>query len=505
MSEPTLVENVGARDKQQGAGGAAAEDRTQRGGLRSKLRSSTYAEGEQLLQPEAPVQMKPDPKGPAAPKKNAPPNEIDELRKDNQGLRERVTTLEGTTEDQKKKQEEQQKQLDETNARMLMLAEQNIAGRIAELEAELSDSETALASLEGLVEDTLVADDKVRVADDGVQKAIKTHKEEQKPGLLDGLTMMMSIAGALKSGISLIALVRKTTPERATKLEIGMGVVDAVTGAGTAITDGYQLQDKEDKAPEGDSTVGMIQAVDAKVDAVDSGVQALLKHAFGKEKHALGSALSKAVRSRDGIQDTFEVLGDKASATLVNKAKDAGLHAAGTASRVEDKLKRLEELLKARDPNLGGGGELSKGSAGRSVFDLVAGQPKACSLLAEKTLDVQAKRYDAIVTKEERSGFWLRVSDLELQTDLRFQLFPHQVQPFRPDYVTESDMFVPLHIGRPLSTLIKTTDMPYHRVHLTGNVMREWATREEWLTPEGRRELLVHPTYQSKLPGQGAE
>ena len=465
----------------------------ERRGLKSQLRAGTCDEGQQLLQPEAPVQLKPDPKGGGKKPGGKKPDgekktdgEVDELRKENAGLKDRVTTLEGS-------QSKQQDELDRTNATMLMLAEQSINARLGEIVANIGDADAALTGLEALVEGTLGVDDQRREKDEGVDKSIKAHKASVAPGFLDGLSMILDFANLLKTGLTLSAALGKKLPQRSTALEKGGAGLDMITAGVGGGKDVAEFKGARDESVAGDSMVGMINAIDAKVDAVEAGVESLREHQFGKEKYAVGSALARAVRARDGVQDSFEVLGENASKDLVARAEATKADMIKASNGVAERLGALVRLLRARDPGQGGGGELSKGSTGRSVFDLVARDPEACTLLAETTLVVRVKSPEDYTTPEERSGFWLRVSDPALRGDLNLELFAHQAYPVRPGATKNGDLYVPPEVGRPLSTLVgNQVNLPFERVQLHGWVNREWATRAEWETHEHRQRLLTY-------------
>jgi len=494
ISEPTLVENQRPETRTSPPQGTPSGGSERRGGLKTQLGAGTYEEGQKLLQAETSVQRKPDPKG--AGKKRTPKaeggedGEVDELRKENAGLKDRVTNLEGANSKQQQQLDQTNAELDQIKSGLLQKAERDIGEKLDEILAHLGDADAALSGLETLVESTLVIDDQRGESDEGIKKSIKDHNEAQKPGLVEGLSLMLDFANLLKTGLTLRTILRKSD---STKLDKFAAVVDATT-AGNEMGNGTaEFVGGMDDAAEGDSTVGMIVAIDKKVGAVEKGVESLREHQFGKEKYAVGAALSKAVSTRDGVQESLEALGDKATKDLQAKADGVNNMSREAARDFSERLPKLDALLKARDPKLGGGGELAIGSTGRSAFDLVSAHPAGCTLFAETTLHVQASRYDKYTTSEERSAFWLRVNDAGLRAELKHCLFLWQAYPVRPSFVQRDDLNVPTEIGRPLSTLIGQEVMPFERVQMKGPVIEEWVTRERWEDPEQRECLFVRP------------
>ena len=458
-----------------------------------------------MLQPEAPVQLKPDPagKGPPKPKLKGEVDvlkgKVGALEEENAGLKDEVSGLRTENAERKRETDEVNAKVEAANAALVKRLEQDVVRGIEDVHAQLRDADAAMGGFEALVERTLVSDDQLRAGDKAVDGAIETHKEAQKPGVLDGLSMILDVANLLKSGLTLMKIAGKPVADGGGKAAILGAAIDLATNANGTAKDAVDRAGKEDAAAGGDTTVAMVAAVDAKVDVVAGNVESLLAYAFGKEKHAVFSALDGAARARNKVQDGVDNLGTALSSALRTQLKGTQTELAEAGLSFERRVSKLEKLLAARDPARGGGGELAKGSTGRSVFDLVAENPKACSLFAETTLRVSVKDEGDFDTSVERTGYWLSVADPELRRHLAVPLFPHLIHPTsRPAGVGKDAWYLPMNIGQTLSTLITdTTELPYADVHLRGIVVKEHATREAWEDPKLRGSLLTPPRQDS--------
>ena len=483
MTEPTQVERKAPGHRGPTAPLANGESR---GGIRSTLRGKTFAEGEQLLAPETPVQLKPDPK----PKPGSgTQGRIDALEAENAALTEKVTGLEAENAQQRQNAEDLKAGLIKTNEGLVLNGLDTINSR-------LRDAGEAMGALEALVEATLVDDERLAASDVAVDKAIDAHREANKPGLLDGLTMLVDIASLVKSGITLGAkLGQKALAEVNGKAGAAAAAVDAL---GSALTFGKDADNIEGRAKrEGaDTTTTMVKALDTKIDANSGSIETLREHAFGKEKYAVGAALTDAATARDQVQRTANSIREHLSPKLETEIDNSSEKLKGLGLQSEARLVSLQRLLKARDPKAGGGGELSKDSAGRNVFEIIARNPEACRLFAEMTLHVTTTGPGKHNTEERRSDrYWLQVNDPALKDALVLRMFPYQVHnPSRPVSAPKDTQFVPAEMGRPLSTLIETNQLPYWNVRLySALAITPTTTRDKWEDPD-ERELLFAST-----------
>lgn len=508
MSEPTQVEDRASqrRGPSTNAPTPTNGEAARPGGLRSKLRAATYSEGEQLLQPEAPVQLKPDPEGRGP--KPKPKGEVDILKgkvgaleQENAGLKEEVTGLRTENAERKRETDDVNAKVEAANAALVKGWEQDVDLGVDDVHAHLRDANAAMTGLEDLVERTLVGDDQLRAANKGVAGAIEAHKEAAKPDFLDGLSMLLDVANVLKSGLTLIKTARKSIADGGGKAAILGASLDLATDVDGATNNTIDWVGKDDAAADGDTTVAMVAAVDAKVDAADGKADSLLKYAFGKEMHAVYSTLDAAARARKRVQGGADNLGDALSPKLRARLDGLQTELATAAPAFERRISMVGQLLTARDPATGGGGELAKGSTGRSAFDLVARNPRTCTLRAETELRVVVKDEDDFAATIARTGYWLSVADPNLRSDLSVPLFPHLIHPSsRPPGVGKDAWHVPLEIGQPMSTLIPdTAELPYEVVHLKGKIERSHATRAEWEDPKLRRNLFALPRYDSSM------
>lgn len=150
------------------------------------------------------------------------------------------------------------------------------------------------------------------------------------------------------------------------------------------------------------------------------------------------------------------------------------------------------QLVRARDRQRGGGGQLHSGSAGRSVFDIVAVAPEGFELHEEETLRVDVASADEYEALPERSGFWLRARTREFRS--RLPMTAGVGQPLvTPSFAEPEDVWLPADIGRSLSTLVATTRRPFAVVRFVrGSLdLQRYASRAEWEDSARRAKLLA--------------
>ncbi len=470
-----------------------------RADLHKAQKTGSFEEGEKAAAPGRdgsggpPVQMKPDPSAKGG-QKGEP--SVDALKEENAGLRNRVDVLEGAV-------SEQGKELDATRKLIRQQIEDKIAEDAAELSAKLDEAKQWMGALEGLVETTLITDDAKRKAGEGYDNTLKEYKAAQMPTVLDAIGSIIDLAQGLKS---LGSLVSALDAKKATKAAKVLGVAGAsldftsgALGAGGSMND---VASGERAAQEGDETSALVGALDAKVEANESSDEAMKQFIFGRELSNIRSAMKGAERRRDAIEATgnrlLEIGGDNTATKKVIVVVNGQLKARSKA--VVSRLTGIQKLLKGRSREAGGGGELGKGTLGRSVFDLVAANPSTFSLLTQTTLVVTARSAADFSERIERTGFWLDSKSDASRGQAFVLLAPHaHLAQTRPAEVSRSALFVPMHIGRPLSTLVDSPVLPYEQVDVRGPEDTRSIPRASWETERGRNNTLHIVTHSPYL------
>ncbi len=450
-----------------------------------------------MLQPEAPVQLKPDPAGKGPPKPK-PKGEVDVLKgkvgaleEENAGLKDEVSGLRTENAERKRETDEVNAKVEAANAALVKRLEQDVARGIEDVHAQLRDADAAMGGFEALVERTLVSDDQLRAGDKAVDGAIETHKEAQKPGVLDGLSMILDVANLLKSGLTLMKIAAsRSLTEGARRRSSGRRSTSRPTPTAPPRTQStgparrtLRLAGTR-RSPW--SPPSMPRSTSSQVACNRCWPTRSARRSTRSSRPSTGPR-GRRNKVQDGVDNGYRF--DLSFCQAQGTGKQTGEAVHMPVRDIDRRVSKLEKLLAARDPARGGGGELAKGSTGRSVFDLVAENPKACSLFAETTLRVSVKDEGDFDTSVERTGYWLSVAD----PDLRRRPGSAAVPASDSSVITTCGVgkdawYLPMNIGQTLSTLITdTTELPYADVHLRGIVVKEHATREAWEDPKLRR------------------
>jgi len=494
MSEPLPRRVPGESSKTTGPtpGPASGQQAPRwRADLHKAQKAGSFEDGEKAVAPgragsgESPVQLKPDPTAKGGQKGDP---SVDALKEENAGLRNRVGALEGEV-------SEQGKELEATRKLIRGQIEDKIAEDAAELSAKLEEANQGMGALELLVETTLVNDEAKRKAGQSYDNALKDYKVAQMPTVLDALTTVLDVAQGLKSLGSLVAaLDAKKTTKAAKFLAVAGASLDAASGVVGAGGSANEMGSAETSAQDGDETSDLVGALDAKVEANEAGDEAIKKFIFGRELSAVKSSLMAATRRRDAIDTAGRRLtgleGDSTSAKGIigNAAKSIDTR----RDALMERLRAVQMLVKARSPEVGGGGQLAGGTSGRSVFDLVAAAPSDFSLLTHTTLVVKVRSYADLSEGIERTGFWLDARSDASRGQAFMLLAPHaHLAQERPSGVPRSALFVPIHIGRPLSTLLDPPDLPHQQVEVRGPKETRTVPRATWETERGRENTLL--------------
>lgn len=427
--------------------------------LHQKQKPGSYEEGARAVATPAEVQKTPDPR--KKPRGSNP--ETEQLRLENGELRAQLDEV---------------RQENDANRRSLeMLIDSQIAGHLSELTTHVSEARSALTQLETFVEATLMADDAKRLAGERFDNTVKDYKASQMPSVLDAISLVLDLASALKN----VRELSKTIKAPDSKvLDKAGAAVDLAQGGLAYGKSAAGIEEGESRAADGDEVSAMTEALNAKVDANDKGDEAVKSLLFGREINAIRSSLQGAMSQRKAILHILE-RGGGASAKAREAFTTADTQVRSLGAETFPRLEALRRLIAARDSQRGGGGELGQGTLGRSVFDLVAKNPRQFSLRTVTKLIVQAKNEDSSSERLEQTGFWLDAQDPTKLGLLALQLAPHAHHAGRrPWLVSKTAQFVPLHIGRPLSTLVDSKVLPHDEVEVRGSAKTLTTTKASW-------------------------
>lgn len=432
--------------------------------LHQKQKAGTYEEGARAVGTPAEVQKKTDPgKTP-----RGPTTETEQLRLENGELRARL---------------DEETHKNDANRRSLeMLIESQIAGHLSDLTNHSSEARSALTQLETFVEATLVADDAKRHAGEHFDNTVKEYKASQMPSVLEAISLILDVANGFKTARGLVKAVKSAASESKT-LDVAGAGLDLVRGGLSSGKSASGLTAGQERADKGDKVSAMTEAVSAKVDANDKADEAVKGLLFGREISAIRSGIQSALSRRNDIVAAIESMqplgGPSALAIATQKSGDEQLDK--LTAEIVPRLESVRELMVARDPSRGGGGELGQGTLGRSVFDLVAKDPTSFSLKTVTKLIVQAKNEDSCSERLEQTGFWIDAKDPTQLGVLALQLAPHAHQTGRrPWLVSKTAQFVPLQIGRPISTLVDSKVLPHDEVEVRGSAETLTTTKASW-------------------------
>lgn len=430
--------------------------------LHQRQKASSYEEGASAVATPAEVQKKPGPRT----KARGGNAETEQLRLENGELRARLDEV---------------TQKNDANRRALeMLIESKFAGHLSELTTHASEARSALTQLETFVEATLTADDAKRRAGERFDNTVKDYKASQMPTVLDAISVVLDLANALKNVRELSKAIDAPDSKA---LDVAGATVDLAQGELAFAKSVAGAVEGQNRAADGDEVSAMTEALSAKVDANDQGDEAVKDLLFGREIRAIRSSLRGAMGQRDEIlNQLIELEQDGGSNPKAREAfKIASTRVRSLGAETFPRLEALHRLIAARDSQRGGGGELGQGSLGRSVFDLVAKDPSQFSLNTVTKLIVQAKNQDSSTERLEQTGFWLDAKDPTKLGVLALQLAPHAHQAGkRPWLVSKTAQFVPLHIGRPLSTLVDSKVLPHDEVEVRGSAKTLTTTKASW-------------------------
>jgi len=95
-------------------------------------------------------------------------------------------------------------QVEAERAARVAQAEASIVSAIARSRLWMEGADDALTRMEGAVEQMLLDDMQRDAAREGVDASVRAYTEAQKAGLLEGLGMLLSFAGAFKEGLALL-------------------------------------------------------------------------------------------------------------------------------------------------------------------------------------------------------------------------------------------------------------------------------------------------------------
>lgn len=276
---------VGASRRRAPEGHARASRRAQ--DLKVQARGMSFGDGQRLL---APVQMEREPRGKG-------------VRDDAQD--DRLRALEG--------------QVEAERAARIAQAEASIVAAIARSRLWMDGADDALARMEGTVEQMLVDDARRDAARDGVDASMRAYTEEQKPGLLEGLGMLLSLTDTFKSALGLLkGLTAMPDIERhavapgfiakAPRPPIDLG---NAAGLGLDATRGTvgAIEGVRGVAGGADATSGMAQALEGYVDSVQGSVGTLQGYVLGRDMAAVGQAYKSALLDHEEALELTARLG----------------------------------------------------------------------------------------------------------------------------------------------------------------------------------------------------
>lgn len=464
MGETELEEApaVGASRRRAPDGGVRASWRAHE--LKVQARGMSFAEGQRLL---TPVQMERDPKGKAE-------------RDDAQD--ERLRELEGRVEAER--------------AARIAQTEASIVAAIARSRLWMDGADDALARMEGAIEEMLVDDARRDAARGGVDASLKAYNEEQKPGLLEGLGMLLSLTDTFKSALGLLK--GFTVMPGIERNAVAPGFIakgpwppvdpGAIAGPGLdASTSALGAVEKVKGIGGGaDATSGMAQALKGYVDSVQGSVGTLQGYVLGRDMAAVGQAYKNALLDHDEALELTAGLGAPLSFGAIDKLGTLTDELDRMAEVIRDRTKAIERLVRARGPQA----DLAKGSSGRTVFDLVAAKPSAFRLHLEQELRVDVQSETAFSEVQRPVRYWIESDDPDLlaRIDVRVRL-PGAL--FKPGFVHDLMRPLPEDAGTPVATLLDTTRHEHESARLVGPDGQELSVHRSQWEDAGQRDRLL--------------
>jgi len=465
MTEPTL-EARPTTDRTPKSPGSTPKPAPEQG-LKVQARGLSFAEGERLL---APVQQKkPDP----APKAEEP------------------------VEDAGPPPSEQ------------TIGDVAVVNAVERSALALLEARTATDRIGALVEAMLVDDQASDAAKGQVGESVKGYSESQKPGLLDGLELILNFASMARAAVGLL----RSVPVASQSLSIAPGFIAptgpppkvALAGAGpgldaasatTSVVKGVSaMNDKRSAHQGGDAVVGMVAAVQGYIASVQQSVATLNNYALGKEQSEIGFKIQLALIEQKAALDFVATMKSGVSQATADKLKGLRNDVTETIDEIVTGIDLVHRLVAAREP----GAEMAKGTHGRSVFDLVASSSEGFSMHLEQELNVVVDARSDFTTSEEPVAYWLHAATPQLRAQLDALIAAGVVGPVRaayakfapPSFALGDMRCVPAKIGQPVATLVPPAVHAYETVTVNGDGASISVSRAEWESPAGQQKALM--------------